>query len=93
LLTVEKEINELSYAPLPNMIAAAKFKTTIWTVNDLDVDPIHLGLKGSPTVVGKIFAPPKQSAGEKIEGNAQEVVNKVMDKLLNVHGLFAEGGV
>lgn len=93
LLTVEKEINELSYAPLPNMIKAAKQKATIWTVDDLDVDRTQLGLKGSPTVVGKIFAPPKQSAGEKIEGSAEEVVNKVMDKLLNVHGLFAEGGV
>lgn len=91
LLTVEKEINELSYAPLPNMIKAAQYKTTIWTINDLDVDKAQLGLKGSPTVVGKIFAPPKQSAGEKIEGTPQEVVNKVMDKLTNVHGLFAGG--
>lgn len=93
LLTVEKEINELSYAPLPNMIAAARYTATTWTTDNLNVDKSQLGLKGSPTVVGKIFAPPKQSAGEKIEGSATEVVNKVMDKLTNVHGLFTKGGV
>lgn len=93
LITVEKEINELTYAPLPNMIKAAKYNPIVWTTNDIEVDRSQLGLKGSPTVVGKIFAPPKQSGGEKIQGTADEVVNHVMDKLLNVHGLFAKGGV
>lgn len=93
LITVEKEINELSYAPLPNMINAAKYEPKIWTTEVLDVDKNQLGLKGSPTVVGKIFAPPKQSGGEKFEGPTNEVVDKVMDKLLTVHELFAKGGV
>ena len=93
LLTVEKEINELTYAPLPNMIRAAKYQPVIWSVNDIEVDRVQLGLKGSPTVVGKIFAPPKQSGGEKVEGTADEKVTKVMDKLLNVHGLFVKEGV
>lgn len=93
LITVEKEINELTYAPLSNMIAAARYNPTTWTTNDIEVDRSQLGLKGSPTVVGKIFAPPKQSGGEKLEGPTNEVVDKVMDKLLNVHGLFAKGGV
>ncbi len=92
LITVEKEINDLSYAPLTNMIKAAKYKPIIWTTEDLDVDRVQLGLKGSPTIVGKIFAPPKLSTGEKIQGTPSEVVTKVMDKLLNDHGLF-EGGV
>lgn len=89
LITVEKEINDLSYAPLPNMIKAAKYKPEIWTTNEIEVDRNQLGLKGSPTVVGKIFAPPKQSAGEKIQGTPSEMVEKVMDKLLHVHGLFS----
>lgn len=93
LITVTKDINELSYAPLPNMITAARYKPTIWTIQDVEVDRSQLGLKGSPTVVGKIFAPPKQSTGEKIEGTTDEVVKKTMEKLTSVHGLFAEGGV
>ncbi|OEF99275.1 electron transfer flavoprotein subunit beta [Vulcanibacillus modesticaldus] len=93
LITVEKEINELTYSPLTNMIKAARYEPVIWTTNDIEVDRSQLGLKGSPTVVGKIFAPPKQSGGEKIEGTAQEVVDIVMDKLINVHGLFAKEGV
>ncbi len=93
LITVEKEINDLTYAPLPNMIKAAKYKPLIWSVNDIEVDRDQLGLKGSPTVVGKIFAPPKQSGGQKVTGTADEVVKTVMDKLVNVHGLFTGGGV
>lgn len=94
LITVEKEINELSYSPLPNMINAAKYQPIIWTTEDIDVDRAQLGLKGSPTVVGKIFAPPKHSGGEKIEGSADEAVKKVMEKLLTDHSMFkAEGGV
>ncbi|WP_339063677.1 electron transfer flavoprotein subunit beta/FixA family protein [Tepidibacillus marianensis] len=93
LLTVEKEINELTYSPLPNMIHAAQYQPIIWSVNDIEVDRSQLGLKGSPTVVGKIFAPPKQSGGEKINGTTDEKVAIVMDKLLNVHGLFAKEGV
>lgn len=90
LITVEKEINELTYSPLPNMITAARYNPTTWTSKDMDVDINQLGLKGSPTVVDKIFAPPKQSGGEKIQGSPQEVVDKVMDKLKE-HGLITEG--
>ncbi|MCF6094937.1 electron transfer flavoprotein subunit beta/FixA family protein [Microaerobacter geothermalis] len=82
LLTVEKEINEVSYSPLPNMIKAARFQPTIWTVNDLaGVNRDQLGLKGSPTVVGKMFTPPKPSAGKKLEGSADQQVRQVIDIL------------
>lgn len=90
LITVEKEINELTYSSMPNMIIAARYNPTIWTSKDMDVDIRQLGLKGSPTVVGKIFAPPKQSGGEKITGTSEEVVDKVIDRLKE-HGLFAGG--
>lgn len=92
LITVEKEINELSYSPLTNMITAARYQPIIWTTKDMEVDVEKLGFKGSATVVSKIFAPPKQSGGEKLEGNTQQVVDKAIDNLINIHGLFAKGG-
>ncbi len=94
LLTVEKEINEVSYAPLPNMIRAARFEPVVWSVNDLDdVDRSQLGLKGSPTVVGKMFAPPKLEGGKKIEGDAKQQVQKVIELLLERKELFSLKGV
>src|SRR5690606_27774688 len=44
LLTVGKEINTVEYAPLPNMIKAARYEPIVWTVNDLgEVDRKQLG--------------------------------------------------
>ncbi|MGJ7919677.1 electron transfer flavoprotein subunit beta/FixA family protein [Neobacillus sp. LXY-4] len=83
LLTVEKEINELEYSPLPNMLNAARYEPVIWSVNDLrEVDKTQLGLKGSPTIVGKMFTPPRPEGGKKIEGSADEQVEKLMSILM-----------
>jgi electron transfer flavoprotein beta subunit len=83
LLAIEKEINEVSYSPLPNMIRAARYQPTIWAVNDLDdVDRAHLGLKGSPTVVGKMFSPPKPEGGKRIDGTPDQQVQKLVEVLL-----------
>lgn len=83
LLTIEREINEIEYAPLPNMIRAARYESTIWAVADLeDVDRAQLGLKGSPTVVGKMFTPPKPEGGKKLEGTTSEQVQQLTEILL-----------
>ena len=82
LLTVEKEINQIEYSPLPNMIRAAKYESIIWSVNDLEqVDRTQLGLKGSPTIVGKMFTPPKLEGGHMLEGTPDEQVAQLMDVL------------
>jgi electron transfer flavoprotein beta subunit len=89
LLTVEKEINEVEYSPLTNMIRAARYESIIWTVADLDnVDKVQLGLKGSPTIVGKMFSPPKPEGGIRLEGTSNEQVNKLMDLLMEKKELF-----
>lgn len=83
LLAVEKEINEVSYSPMPNMIRAANYQPEIWTVDQLeDVDRSKLGLKGSPTVVGKMFSPPKPEGGKRLEGTADGQVGQLVELLL-----------
>lgn len=84
LLTIEREINDIAYAPLPNMLRAFRYEPTVWAVTDLeDVDKAQLGLKGSPTVVGKMFTPPKPEGGHVIEGSPTEQVAKLMEILLD----------
>lgn len=82
LLALEKEINEVSYSPLPNMIRAARYEPTIWSVKDLeDVNSTQLGLKGSPTVVGKMFSPPKPEGGKMIDGSPDQQVKQLVEAL------------
>ncbi|ADH98704.1 electron transfer flavoprotein subunit beta/FixA family protein [Salisediminibacterium selenitireducens] len=93
LLTVEKEINEVAYSPLPNMMRAARYKPTVWTVEDLDdVDMKQLGLKGSPTIVGRMWPPEKSSGAEMVEGSAEDKVKRVVSVLLEKPEMFAAKG-
>lgn len=81
LITVEKDINDLSYSPLPNMIRAARYKSKVWGISSFNADMSQLGLKGSPTSVRRIFPPPQRSGGELLKGNADEVVKALTDSL------------
>ncbi len=92
MITVEKEINEIAYSPLPNMIKAARYTPQVWTLEDLGdkVEREKLGLKGSPTIVGKMFTPPQASAnGRRLEGSPVEMVNELMECLYEKRNLFS----
>lgn len=90
LLTVVKEINSIKHSSMPNMIKAARYKPIIWAVSDLgDVDKAQLGLKGSPTIVGKMFTPPKPEGGKKLEGSSEEQVKQLMDILMEKKELLS----
>lgn len=90
LFAVEKDINVVPYSPLPNMIKAAKYEPTIWAVDDLEnVDRTQLGLKGSPTIVSRVWAPEKPDGGERIEGVAKDQVKQLVDIVLFREELFA----
>ncbi|WP_019154105.1 electron transfer flavoprotein subunit beta/FixA family protein [Robertmurraya massiliosenegalensis] len=93
LLSVEKTINEVPYSPFPNMLKAAQYNPHIWSVDDLeDVDIKQLGLKGSPTIVSKVWAPPKPEGGIMLEGNQQEQVEQLLSILLEKKELFTVKG-
>jgi electron transfer flavoprotein beta subunit len=90
LLTVEKEINSIDYSPLPNMIKAVRYEPVIWTVADLEnVERTQLGLKGSPTIVGKMFTPPKPEGGKRLEGSSDEQVKQLMGILMEKKELLS----
>jgi len=68
LLTVEKEISPIARAPLANIIKAVKFETEIWSASEpVAFDPAQIGIKGSPTIVGKAFTPPPPEPGPKVD--------------------------
>lgn len=94
LFSVEKTINEVPYSPFPNMLKAAQYEPTVWSVDDLyDVDVKQLGLKGSPTIVSKVWAPPKPEGGEMVEGSVDEQADQLLSLVFEKKELFQGKGV
>jgi electron transfer flavoprotein beta subunit len=67
LLTVEKEIAPVQRAPLMNLIKAASYQPEVWSAEaPVPFDVTKIGIKGSPTIVGKAFTPPPREPGELV---------------------------
>lgn len=63
LLTVELELTTTRYASLPELVRALRYDIKVWGAGEIGGLPKHLGLKGSPTSVKEIFAPPVRHGG------------------------------
>lgn len=85
LLTVIKEINEIRFAGMPEVLRGARYQVSVWTKDDVPHQPELLGLKGSPTRVSKVFPPPLRTGGEIIPGaaeNPEAAARALVEKLL-----------
>jgi electron transfer flavoprotein beta subunit len=80
LLTVLKELNKIRRASLPGMVKAARYKAVVWTTADFPaMDRAKIGLKGSPTIVGKTWVPELRKANTvKVEGETPEELASVL---------------
>lgn len=83
LLTVVKEINEPRLPSLKGMMKAKKARIAAWGQKELDLDADKIGLSGSPTQVVKIFTPPQREGGQMLEGEPQEIAEKLAGLLKN----------
>jgi len=84
VLTVVKEINQPRLPSLKGKMAARKAVITKWGAADIGADPASIGLDGSPTKVVKIFTPQPRGGGEIIEGDPDEAVRRLVEKLRDV---------
>ena len=81
LLTVVKEITPVKRAPLPYLLRAANYEPEVWSAESPHpFDPTQIGIKGSPTIVGKAFTPPPKEPGDVV---------KVSDRGLNETASYA----
>ncbi|MBC7286913.1 MAG: electron transfer flavoprotein subunit beta/FixA family protein [Armatimonadetes bacterium] len=91
LLTCVEEMNDVRYASLPNLIRSLRYEPIVWTSKDVGADPELCGLKGSPTSVARVFAPPEREPGEIIEGDTvSEKVSRLIEMVLEKLGQTAE---
>ena len=96
-MTCEKDIAEIPYASLPDLVYSLRYEPEVWTAEGpITFDPAQLGLKGSPTTVFKTGTPEKHIAGEVIKASelgVDGVVKAAFDKILGVEGMAAMLGV
>ena len=73
VITCTRDINTPRYASFPNMVRAARYHPTVWDKVALDIaeDDPNIGLRGSPTIVSKVWAPPPRQRpdAQRIDGS------------------------
>ena len=90
LLTVVKEIAVPRLPALKGKIRSREMKIPVFSVEDLDINPGYVGLKGSPTRVVKIDTPSISRGGKVIKVHDDESLHLAVDELMS---LFAEKGL
>jgi electron transfer flavoprotein beta subunit len=96
-LTCEKEIAEIPFASLPDLVYSLRYEPEMWTTEGpVSFDPAQLGLKGSPTTVFKTGTPEQHKAGEVLktaEIGVEAAVKSAFDRIVQVEGVASMLGV
>lgn len=77
VLTVSDEINKPRYMNLNRINYAANSEIGVVTVKDLGLSLDRVGQAGSPTIVGEMHIVEKQSGGQILEGDSEEIGKKL----------------
>lgn len=86
LIGVLKEINQPRRASFPGLLRAARASIPVWTHETVGLDREDVGLRGAPTQVSKVFAPPSRPKGEMLEDGedaglaARALVSRLLDR-------------
>ncbi|RZF23889.1 electron transfer flavoprotein beta subunit/FixA family protein [Paraburkholderia sp. UYCP14C] len=88
LVTMLENTNELRFATLPRMIHAAAFPVRKWNREQAGIEDVSkIGLKGSHTVVSKVFGPaPREQKAEMLTLDMASLRGVSLDL---VHRMFA----
>lgn len=86
MLTCEKEIAAIPYAPLPNLIRSLRYEPEIWNAEaPIAFSTESIGLKGSPTTVFKTTQPEKHATGEVIQVSEVGIDTAVKSAFEKIH--------
>ena len=84
VITVVKEINVPRLPSLRGSMKAKSAQIPVWTAADIGVEANRVGIAGSPTRVVKIFFPQRTRKSETLQGNLEEQVEQLMEKLRGI---------
>ena len=86
VITCTRDLNIPRYASFPNMVRAAQYQPRILDKAALRIadDEPNIGLRGSPTIVSKVWAPTPRQRGEaqRIDGADPEQAAEELAELL-----------
>ncbi|AYH43386.1 electron transfer flavoprotein subunit beta/FixA family protein [Azoarcus sp. DN11] len=90
LITMLEGTNEMRFGDMADMFRAARYPLKVWDRVAAGIEDVaKIGLKGSPTVVGKVFAPkPRSQRAEMIEvhdNDPQDLVVTLLAKVFTRH--------
>lgn len=93
LVTMLEDTNELRFASLPDMLRAARCPVRRWNKDDAGIQDVsRIGLKGSPTVVSKVFGPtPRTEKAEVMSLDSMspdELSRNLIQKIFTKHPHF-----
>lgn len=91
VLTITEEANKPRKFTIEGMLKAKKAKIELWDKSAIGADPNLLGLKGSPTIVKKVFPPPGRKQGQIFDGTAdpRAAAKWLVQKVIEVNALGA----
>lgn len=95
LITMLEGTNEMRFASLEDMLRAARFPVRRWNKDEAGIEDIaKIGLKGSPTIVSKVFGPTPRSAKVDVQAVAdtsvQDVTLNLLQKIFTAHPQLEE---
>ena len=83
LITVTKQINKPRFKTMNGVLRAFRDKEVVtWTKEDLKLNPMRIGINGSPTWVRKIFIPSHNREGLVIEKQSGEIAEDILNFIL-----------
>ncbi len=96
LITMLEGANEMRFATMENMFRAARYPVKNWNKDAAGIEDISkIGLKGSPTLVSKVFAPkPRTVKAEIIDTESHEprdIALTLVGKLFTQHPKLCDG--
>jgi electron transfer flavoprotein alpha subunit len=92
VLTITEEANKPRKYTIDGMLKAKRTKIDVWDKSTIRAEPTRIGLKGSPTIVKKVFPPPGRKHGETFDGtiDPEGAAKWLIQKLVSVRAFTTE---
>lgn len=94
LITMLEGSNQIRFASMDNMFRSARYVVPKWDKDRAGIEDVSkIGLKGSPTVVSKIFTPKPKAVRAKMIDSALDATgsaNAILDILTSQHPRVAQ---
>jgi len=95
LITMLENTNTMRFANMDSMIRAARYPMKLWNKDAAGIEDVSkIGLKGSPTIVSKVFVPsPRSEKADTInldETTPRDAAMNVLQKIFTAHPLLEQ---